>query len=153
MARTYESFPVIYCMENPGQPGLVKIGYTTDLWKRLNQLNAGTAVAYPFEVRFVYEVSKDKCDVLMHQLLDLLNPGLRVRTMYFGIERVREFFRMSAEQAYHIFDLIAQMTDTEDRLHLTDATGSYLDSRQDWSDIVFDFSEDFFDDNLEEIVV
>lgn len=133
MIQDYESFPVIYCLRNNGQPGLVKIGYTADLRRRLQQLNASTGLAYPFEVCFVYETNQENADKFLHSIIDLLNPDLRVRVSHNGGVRTREFFRLSESQAYYLFEQIALMTDTEEKLHKTTPTGGYWDGREDSS--------------------
>lgn len=141
MQSNGETFPVVYCMKSESQPGLVKIGYTIDIQQRLKQLNASTGLAYPFEVCFVYEVSKDSADKFLHNVIDLLNHKLRTISKRGRNVRVREFFNMSDDDAYYLFEQIALLTDTEDRLHRTSPNGGYLDTRED-------MFESFVDDDF-----
>ena len=50
---------IIYVLTNPAMPGLVKIGRTTDLEKRLTSLD-NTSVPYPFRCEFALQVPKSK---------------------------------------------------------------------------------------------
>ena len=79
---------VIYCLENPKMPDLVKIGSTTNLKQRLRQLNSSTSVPVPFECVLALEVE---------------DAGEKERLLHdaFGDHRVnqkREFFDISAQR-------------------------------------------------------
>ncbi len=78
---------VIYCLENPKMPDLVKIGRTTDLKQRLSQLY-GSGVPVPFECTLALEVEDAaRAERLLHDA--------------FGDHRVnqkREFFDISAQR-------------------------------------------------------
>lgn len=78
---------VIYCLENPKMPDLVKIGRTTDLNRRLSELY-GSGVPVPFECALALEVEDAaETERLLHDA--------------FGDHRVnqkREFFDISAQR-------------------------------------------------------
>lgn len=78
---------VIYCLENPKMPDLVKIGQTTDLKQRLSRLY-GSGVPVPFECVLALEVEDaEEAERLLHDA--------------FGDHRVnqkREFFDISAQR-------------------------------------------------------
>ena len=94
---------VIYILTNPSFPQYVKIGYADDLQKRLRQLNRSAALPYAFRAYATYEVNRRLTDRALHSLLDKLDPTLRAIDTLDGKTRTREFFEMSAEDAYQIF--------------------------------------------------
>lgn len=103
MAKGY-----IYIMTNPSLQNMVKIGYATDVETRRKQLST-TALPYDYEVYATYETSGKLEDKKLHKLIDNLNPDLRV-------SKNREFFIMSAEEAYELLETIATISGTQDKL-------------------------------------
>ncbi len=99
----------IYIMTNPCLHDMVKIGYSADVEKRRKQLST-TALPYDYEVYAIYETSGNLEDRKLHQLIDNLNPDLRV-------SRDREFFIMSPEDAYSLLEAIAIISGSQNRLH------------------------------------
>lgn len=107
---------VIYILTNPSFPHLVKIGYTKNIETRLQRLNSSDHVPFAFRVFAVYEVEKPLTDKKLHQLIDKLNPDLRTIETFDGRERAREFYAMSAEDAYSLLECIAEISGTQKRL-------------------------------------
>lgn len=107
---------VIYILTNPSFPDYVKIGFATDIEKRLKQLNRSETIPFAFRVYAVYEVDKALTDKELHKLIDNLNPDLRTIENFDGKERVKEFYAMSAEDAYGLLECIAKISGTIDRL-------------------------------------
>ena len=107
---------VIYILTNPSFPDYVKIGYATDIEKRLKQLNRSETIPFAFRAYAIYEVDKSLTDKELHKLIDNLNPDLRTIENYDGKERVKEFYAMSAEDAYSLLECIAKISGTSDRL-------------------------------------
>ena len=107
---------VIYILTNPSFREYVKIGYATDIKKRLAQLNRSETIPFAFRVYAVYEVEKRLTDKELHKLIDKLNPDLRTIETFDGRERVKEFYAMSAADAYELLECIAKISGTEDRL-------------------------------------
>lgn len=101
---------IIYIMYNPSfKENMVKIGYTTgDVEVRRKNLST-TALPYEYEVYATYETTADLGDKKLHQLIDKLNPDLRVK-------KNREFFVMTPEQAYELLKIIATLSGTEGKL-------------------------------------
>lgn len=93
---------VIYIMINPVYPGYVKLGYTDNIKRRLKDLNVSSGTLLPFSVYAIYEVDKVLADKNLHKLIDKLNPNLREISMMYGKKRVKEFYKMSCEDAYDI---------------------------------------------------
>ena len=104
MAKGY-----IYIMTNPCLQNMVKIGYATDVEERRKQLST-TALPYEYEIYATYETSGKLEDKKLHNLIDNLNPELRV-------SKNREFFVMSASEAYELLEAIAIISGSRDKLH------------------------------------
>lgn len=115
---------VIYILTNPSFPQYVKIGYTSTLQRRLRELNRSEARPFAFRAYAIYEVEHKLTDIALHELLDQLNPDLRTIETFDGKTRIREFFEMSAEDAYSILEAVARISGTEHRLHRVTPTGT-----------------------------
>jgi len=109
---------VIYILTNPSFPQFVKIGYADDVIDRVDTLNRNPGLPYSFRIYATYEVKERLEDLKIHKIIDSLNPTLRTQEEVNGRQRVREFFAMSAEAAYNIFEAMAEISGTRDRLHL-----------------------------------
>ncbi|MDD6357929.1 MAG: GIY-YIG nuclease family protein [Bacteroidales bacterium] len=107
---------VIYILTNPSFKDYVKIGYAHDIEKRLKQLNRSETIPFAFRAYAVYEVNGELTDLELHKLIDNLNPDLRSIENFDGKKRVKEFYAMSAEDAYAILESIAKISGTTDRL-------------------------------------
>lgn len=113
---------VIYILTNPSFPQLVKIGYADNVEERVNILNRNPGLPYSFRIYSTYDVNERLEDLKIHKIIDKLNPTLRCQEEVNGKARVREFFTMTAETAYQIFEAMAEISGTMDRLHLWKAT-------------------------------
>lgn len=107
---------VIYILTNPSFPEYVKIGYATDIEKRLAQLNRSECIPFAFRVYASYEVSTPLQDKELHSLIDRLNPELRAIDTFDGKTRTKEFYAMSAEDAYALLESIAKLSGTTEKL-------------------------------------
>lgn len=107
---------VIYILTNPSFPEYVKIGYAKDIEQRLAQLNRSETIPFAFRVYATYDVVTPLSDLVLHDLIDGLNPDLRAIETFDGKKRTREFYEMSPEQAYGILTSIAKLSGTESRL-------------------------------------
>lgn len=107
---------VIYILTNPSFPDYVKIGYASDIEKRLKQLNQSECIPFAFRVYAVYEVAQSLQDKELHSLIDRLNPELRAIDSFDGKTRTKEFYAMSAEGAYALLESIAKLSGTTDKL-------------------------------------
>ena len=106
---------VIYILTNPSFTEYVKIGYTTNIIKRLAQLNRSECIPFAFRVCATYETpSKDK---VLHNLIDSLNSTLRTNEIYNGKIRRKEFYAMTDEEAYALLERIARLSGTMNKLH------------------------------------
>lgn len=113
---------VIYIMKNPSFPDYIKIGYADDVYVRLKRLNDKSAVPFAFRLYAYYKVNHRLEDKTVHDIIDKLNPSLRAKDNINGKERKREFFEMSAEDAYDILHCIAKINGLEDNLVLVEPT-------------------------------
>ncbi|MBQ3179090.1 MAG: GIY-YIG nuclease family protein [Clostridia bacterium] len=106
----------IYILTNPSFPEYVKIGYADDVDNRVQQLNSSECTPYAFRVYATYEVDSRLMDKNVHAIIDKLNPTLRSVEEYNGKIRKREFFAMSAEDAYSVFEAMAEIHNCMDKL-------------------------------------
>ena len=114
MAKEHKG--VIYILTNPSFKEYVKIGYAHDIEKRLRQLNRSETIPFAFRVYAIYEVKSELTDMELHKLIDNLNPDLRTIETFDGKKRVKEFYAMSAEEAYSILESIAKISGTTECL-------------------------------------
>ena len=112
----------IYILTNPSFPDYVKIGYSDDVDRRLKDLNRTECTPFAFRVYATYEVESRLGDKRVHDIIDRLNPGLRSIDYVDGIERKREFYAMTAADAYSILQAMAEIHGREDKLVLKDPT-------------------------------
>lgn len=115
---TKEKKGVIYILTNPSFEEYVKIGYADDMDARLAQLNRSECTPFAFRVYATYEVDNRLTDKKFHKIIELLNPSLRSVETVAGKKREREFFRISPEDAYGLFEAMAEIHGTTDRLKL-----------------------------------
>ena len=107
---------VIYILTNPSFPEFVKIGYTDDMDRRLREFNRSECVPFAFRVYAIYEVDSRLTDTKVHAIIDKLNPNLRATDDLNGRPRFREFYAMSPEDAYSIFEAMAEIHNCKHRL-------------------------------------
>ena len=89
----------VYVLSNPSQPGLFKIGYTSNTpEERARQLSNATGVALPYEVEYAYscwnglELEKD-----IHE-----------RLSEYRLSNQREFFQVDLEEAKEVINEIGE---------------------------------------------
>lgn len=111
-----EKAGAIYILTNPSFPDYVKIGYAKDIEQRLSQLNQSECIPYAFRIYAIYETAEPLQDLRLHALIDQLNPELRSVEEFDGKKRIREFYAVSAEDAYNILKAIAEISGTQERL-------------------------------------
>lgn len=112
----------IYILTNPSFPDYVKIGYADNVEARLRQLNSTECTPFAFRVYATYEVPARLADKGVHSIIDSLNPVLRSSEMCNGRLRVREFYAMTPEEAYKIFEAMANIHACPERLRLIPAS-------------------------------
>ncbi len=106
----------IYILTNPSFPDYVKIGYADDVASRVKHLNQTECTPYAFRIYATYEVESRLTDMKLHAMIDKLNPELRSRDEIDGKKRVREFYSISADDAYQIFEAMAEIHGTTSKL-------------------------------------
>ena len=121
---------VIYILTNPSFPDYVKIGYATDLEKRLRQLNRAETVPFASRAYAIYEVDQELTDKKLHELIDSLNPDLRAIETFDGKKRTKEFYAMSAKDAYNLISCIAMISGTAERLKRVEPEGHEIMDEQ-----------------------
>lgn len=131
-----DSVGVIYILTNPSFPEFVKIGYADDMDRRLKELNKSECIPFAFRVYATYEVDTRLSDKKIHTIIDKLNPNLRSIDTFNGQQRVREFYAMSPEDAYSIFEAIAQIHACEDKLKKVIPDSDAVEDEQTAEDII-----------------
>ena len=126
---------VIYILTNPSFPDYIKIGYATDIEKRLKQLNRSETIPFAFRVYAIYEVTTELTDKELHKLIDALNPDLRTIETFDGKERVKEFYAMSPEDGYALLECIAKISGTTENLKRMKPEGHEILDEQVANDI------------------
>lgn len=121
----------IYILKNPSFPDYIKIGYADDVYNRLKTLNDKSAVPFAFRLYAYYKVNHRLEDKTVHEIIDKLNPSLRAKDNIDGKERKREFFEMSAEDAYDILRCIAKINGLEDNLVLVEPTAKEMEDEDE----------------------
>lgn len=106
----------IYILTNPSFPDWVKIGYADNVEERVKQLNRSECTPFAFRIYATYEVSSRLMDKKVHTIIDKLNRNLRSIDEYNGHRREREFFAISPEDAYAIFEAMAEINDCRYKL-------------------------------------
>lgn len=107
---------LIYIVTNKAQPNMIKIGFTKDLPKRIREFNRYETSAEPYLAYAAYETDLNRADEILHDLIDVLNPNLRVISEFDGQRRKREFYRITPEEAYRLLECVAKISGTTDRL-------------------------------------
>ena len=108
----------IYILTNLSFQGWVKIGYADNVEERVAQLNRTECTPFAFRVYATYEVNDRLKDISVHSLIDKLNPTLRSKDEVDGKIRVREFYKMTPDEAYEILEMIAKINGLEKNLKL-----------------------------------
>lgn len=126
---------VIYILTNPSFPEYVKIGYASDLDRRVRELNSSAAVPFAFRVYAVYETPNQLTDKELHKLIDKLNPDLRAIDTIGKKTRTKEFFAMKPEEAYLLLESIAKISGTEKHLFRIKPSKSEEDDEKSAQDI------------------
>lgn len=126
---------VIYILTNPSFPKYVKIGYSDNVDKRLEELNRSECIPFAFRLYAYYKVENRLSDKKVHELIDSLNPELRSVENINGKERKREFYAMPKEQAYGILKSIAIINNLEKNLILVEPTEEEIEEEEVASEI------------------
>ena len=126
---------VIYILTNLSFPDYVKIRYADDVNKRLKELNRSECVPFAFRLYAYYEVPRRLTDMKLHQMIDKLNPNLRSIEEFDCKTRKREFYYMSAADAYYILETIAQINGLEDQLVLVESSVKQMKDEEEAEEI------------------
>ena len=121
---------VVYILTNPSFPEYVKIGYADDINKRLKELNRSECIPFAFRTYAVYEVNERLGDIAIHNMIDNINPNLRAIETFDGKKRKKEFYAMTADDAYAILKTIADISGTSDRLHKLTPEGHEIEDEK-----------------------
>lgn len=112
-----------------------KIGYADNAETRLQQLNRSECILFAFRVYAKYAVNSRLSDIKVHAIIDKLNPNLRSIENFNGQKRVREFYAMSAEDAYAVLEAMAEIHGYTDRLELVAPDAKEVEAEETAEDI------------------
>lgn len=100
---------VIYLITSSSHLGCVKIGYVTDIERRMKQQYQVIGQdSFDYQLFATYET--DATDKELHDLINVLDNTRQEKG------KNLEWFKMTAEEAYRILECIAKLSGTEDRL-------------------------------------
>ena len=114
----------IYILTNPSFENYIKIGYATNIEKRLEELNRSECIPFAFRVYATYEIETTLSDKKVHGIIDQLNPHLRSIETFNGKKRVREFYAMTPEEAFSLLHAMAEIHNCTDKLKLVQPTAA-----------------------------
>ena len=106
----------IYILTNPSFEEYVKIGFAENVEQRVKTLNNSDAVPFGFRIFATYAVPEKLSDKSVHEIIDGLNPSLRSVDKIDGKIRKREFYHISPQKAYGLFNSMATMHGTISKL-------------------------------------
>ena len=110
MEKKEKGYIYILTNESFNRSNWVKIGYSEDVEKRVNELS-NTSVPKPFEIYATYEVPASQgMDKKLHSIIEKLNPSLRINSK-------REFFEIEPWDAYDILYNIAVLHGATDKIY------------------------------------
>ena len=99
----------IYILTNPSFPEWVKIGYADNVKERVDTLNRTECTPFAFRIYATYKVAERLKDLDVQDMIDIINPQLRSIDNVDGKIRKREFYSMSPEDAYSMFEKMAKV--------------------------------------------
>ena len=109
----------------------MKIGYADDVDRRLSELNRSECIPYAFRLYAYYKVNARLTDMKLHAMIDKLNPSLRSVEEFNGKTRKREFYQMSAHQAYSILETIAEINNLQENLVLVEPSAKDIKTEEE----------------------
>lgn len=126
---------LVYILVNPCLEGWVKIGMVEkdDIKERLSRLNSPPNIPLSFRCYATYKVEKPReVEKSIHNIIDEINNSLHAREeLDNGRTRKREFFQISPETAYKIFENIAKLrNDKEVNLKKYERTPTEIEEEQ-----------------------
>lgn len=94
----------LYCLFNPEYKGILKVGYTvySNVLDRVKQITYQNAKEYAWQCLFYIETEDKSLETRVHHILDIL--GYK-RFFKLGME----YFTITIDEAYYLFQAIAQM--------------------------------------------
>ena len=79
----------------------------------------------------IYKVPKRLTDLEIHKIIDTINPNLRAIETIDGKERKREFYELSANDAYEILLGIAKINGMESNITLVEPTSKEIKEEEE----------------------
>ena len=106
----------IYIMINRSYQGLVKIGYTTDVDKMVDELNKSAVTPYPYHIYAKYEVPPTFAEDGVQRIIDRLMQGKEVDEEQRELQE-RGFYSIEPNEVYKFFEDMAIIHGKTDQLH------------------------------------
>lgn len=106
----------IYIMINKSYPGLVKIGYASDVEKMVDQLNNSAVTPYPYMIYAKYEVPPTFAEDGVQRIIDRLMQGKGVDEEQRTLQD-RGFYSIEPNEVYKFFEDMAIIHGKTDQLH------------------------------------
>jgi T5orf172 domain. len=125
---------IVYILTNPSLDGWVKIGMSArnNIDDRLAELNRPANIPLSYRAYAVYEVEKpQEVEKHIHSLFDIIDESLHAReTLSSGRVREREFFHISPEKAYAVFNAVSLLRGDKNSLKLITPNAEQIEEEQ-----------------------
>jgi len=125
---------IVYILTNPCLDGWVKIGMSlrNNIDARLSELNRPANIPLSYRAYAVYEVENpQEVEKHIHSLFDVIDESLHAREALSGGRiREREFFRISPERAFSVFQAVARLRGDADCLRALAPTAMQIEEEQ-----------------------
>ena len=106
----------IYIIINRSFPGLVKVGFSVDVEKMMEQLNNGTMTPYPYMIYAKYEVPSTSAEEGVQRIIHRLMQGKEIDDEQKKLQE-RGFYALKPDAVYEYLEDLAIIHGRPDQLH------------------------------------
>ncbi|GMB11005.1 MAG: GIY-YIG nuclease family protein [Candidatus Improbicoccus devescovinae] len=125
---------IVYILTNPCLNGWVKIGMSArdSIETRLAELNRPANIPLSYRAYAIYEVENpQEVEKQIHNMFDIINEKLHAREILSGGRiREREFFHISPEKAFAVFESVSKLRGDNGCLTLVTPNSQEIEEEQ-----------------------
>ena len=126
--------PTVYILVNPLFDHLVKIGFTKNLKRRVNDFNSQTGIPSNYYCYAAYYCGDKITDTQIHKAIDAVDPSLRLSSN-------KEFYKMAPQKAYDILVAIATINDSASEVVFNPLDDDFINRYAANNNIVYEDSD------------